>query len=75
MSLDIEGGELEIIKAFPWSICKPTVFTIEHNNDLAVKDELRELMAIQGYKRILDSISNFESWFVLERKRSRKSTQ
>ena len=66
VSLDIEGGELEIIRAFPWGMCKPKVFTIEHNQDLVMKKELNDLMAIQGYRRVLDSVTNFDSWFLLE---------
>ena len=66
VSLDIEGGELEIIRAFPWDICKPRVFTIEHNYDLIMKNELAGLMASEGYRQVLDSVTNFESWFVLE---------
>lgn len=65
ISLDIEGGELEIVKAFPWELCKPIVFTIEHNGDLYMKHNLQELMLSQGYRVVLNSISSFESWFVL----------
>jgi hypothetical protein len=64
VSLDIEGGELEIMKAFPWEISKPKVFTIEHNGDSEMKEELHRIMTSQGYRLALASISNFESWFV-----------
>jgi hypothetical protein len=67
VSLDIEGGEVDVIRAFPWEICKPSVFTIEHNYDDVVKKDLQHLMENQGYRRVLDSVTNFESWFVLER--------
>lgn len=64
ISLDIEGGELEIMKVFPWDICKPMLFTIEHNGITEVVDELHRIMSAEGYRVVLSSISNFESWFV-----------
>ena len=66
ISLDIEGGELEIMRSFPWELCKPIVFTIEHNGDLYMKQGLRDLMITQGYRVVLNSVSSFESWFVLD---------
>lgn len=64
VSLDIEGGELEIMKVFPWEVSKPKVFTIEHNGNFEMKEELHHIMISQGYRLALGSISNFESWFV-----------
>jgi hypothetical protein len=65
VSLDIEGGELEIMKVFPWDICKPQVFTIEHNDEKDVKNKLESVMSSAGYRQVLESVTNFESWFVL----------
>ena len=65
VSLDIEGGELEIMKVFPWDICKPQVFTIEHNNENGVKNQLQSLMGRAGYRQVLESVTSFESWFVI----------
>jgi hypothetical protein len=64
VSLDIEGGEMQIMNAYPWEISKPSVFTIEHNGDLVMKQELLRLMELQGYRAVLNSVSNFESWFL-----------
>ena len=64
LSLDIEGGEFEILSAYPWDISRPLIITVEHNYDLKIKTAIyRELKQFR-YKRILDSLSNFESWFV-----------
>jgi hypothetical protein len=66
LSLDIEGGELEILLNFPWETVKPLVITVEHNHHLDVKNAMLRLLESQGYRRALDSVSNFESWFVLK---------
>ena len=66
LSLDIEGGELEILLNFPWDLAKPLVITVEHNHHLDVKKEILHLLESKGYRRVLDSVSDFESWFILE---------
>jgi FkbM family methyltransferase len=65
LSLDIEGGELEILKEYPWNLSKPLVITVEHNHLGDIKSSMFEVLTKNGYKRILNSLSNFESWFVL----------
>ena len=64
LSLDIEGGELDILKAYPWKNSTPSVITVEHNNDFNIEADMENLMKSLGYRRILSSLSAFESWFV-----------
>ena len=68
LSLDIEGGELEILREYPWNISKPLVITVEHNNVAEIKSSIFKVLTEHGYKRILNNLSNFESWFVLTKK-------
>lgn len=64
LSLDIEGGEFEILKAYPWSESRPIVITVEHNQDTSVEHAIDELLISLNYKRVLSSLSCFESWYV-----------
>jgi hypothetical protein len=64
LSLDIEGGELEILEAYPWSISIPTVITVEHNNNFKIEAGIDCLLTELKYKKVLSSVSCFESWYV-----------
>ena len=66
LSLDIEGGELEILRSFPWEFSKPEVVTVEHNHIVDIENQIRGLMEDLGYRQVLRSITLFESWFVLQ---------
>jgi hypothetical protein len=64
LSLDIEGGELDILKAYPWKTSTPCVITVEHNNAFKVEADMENLLKKLGYRRVLGSLSGFESWYV-----------
>jgi hypothetical protein len=66
LSIDIEGGELEVLTEFPFERIKPSIITVEHNfreKDLA---NIRELLCSKGYRPFLPNRTDFESWYVLE---------
>jgi hypothetical protein len=49
LSLDVEGAEMEILRAFPFDRFRIAFSTIETNNDHAKEDELRAFMEEKGY--------------------------
>ena len=55
MSLDIEGGEYEVLKTFPFNKYKILSMTVEHNAHIGEKQKnkqrlIRELLNNNGYK-------------------------
>lgn len=65
LSLDIEGQELTIIQSWPFDICRPKFLTIEHNNRENDKRDIILFMKNLGYREVLSSVTDFESWFIL----------
>mgnify|MGYP001201833325 CR=1 FL=1 len=63
ISIDTEGSEYEILKAFDFVKYQPVVFTIEHNfTDL--QNKIDELMVSKGYVRVFRKITAFDAWYV-----------
>jgi Methyltransferase FkbM domain len=52
ISLDIEGAELEALKAFPFSKYKVGAFTIEHNFEEPKRSQIKDLLESKGYRRV-----------------------
>ena len=52
MSLDIEGGELNALKGFPFDKYQIGALTVEHNYLEPKRSEIRALMESHGYKRV-----------------------
>jgi len=49
LSLDVEGAEMEILRAFPFDEYRVLFATIETNNDAAKEDEMRTFMESVGH--------------------------
>lgn len=63
LSIDTEGSEYEILSHFDFSRYTFRLITVEHNyseNRLAIFD----LLTTHGYRRVLESISDFDDWYV-----------
>lgn len=67
MSIDTEGSELEILRAFDFSAYEIDVLTVEHLDRPDGKQELRDLLASHGYRQVCAAISRWDSWFLHER--------
>ena len=52
MSLDIEGAELEALKAFPFSRHRIGAMAVEHNFEEPKRTEIEALMKQHGYERV-----------------------
>ena len=62
LSIDTEGTEFEIIKDFDFKKYKIAVITIEHNGN---REEIYSLLSSYGYRRVLESVSIVDDWYVL----------
>ena len=63
LSLDIEGLELETLRAFDFDRYHLSVATVEHNYR-ADESELDALFAANGLVRVLPEFSRFDGWYV-----------
>ena len=52
VSLDIEGGELDALKGFPFHEYKIGALSVEHNFKEPRRSEIKTLMESHGYKRV-----------------------
>jgi hypothetical protein len=66
LSLDIEGGELEVLEAWPFTSSRPRYLTVEHNYRMKDRNRIQELLKGNGYRQVLGSFTDFEDWFVLD---------
>jgi FkbM family methyltransferase len=63
LSIDTEGSELEILNAFDFSEYSFGVITVEHNHT-PQREHIYSLLTSKGYKRIFETISNIDDWYV-----------
>jgi hypothetical protein len=52
VSLDIEGAELEALRAFPFERYRVVAWTIEHNREEPKRSQVAALLAAHGYRRV-----------------------
>jgi FkbM family methyltransferase len=52
MSLDIEGAELEALRAFPFERYRVGAWAIEHNREEPKRSQIVALLAARGYRRV-----------------------
>jgi len=62
LSVDAEGSELEILKAFDFSAYSFRVITCEHNNT-EMKHLVHALLTANGYVRRHEDLTMFEDWY------------
>lgn len=63
MSVDTEGSEYEILKAFDFSRYDVGLFSIEHNNT-PNEGAIQTLMEANGYVRKFPEFSQWDAWYV-----------
>lgn len=64
ISVDTEGSEYDIFKNFDFKKYKFRIATVEHNNTKN-KNLLDHLFLTNGYKKVYEEFSQFESWYIL----------
>jgi len=65
LSIDTEGSEYEILKAFDFNKYKFRVITCEHNFS-PMREKIYTLLSNKGYKRKSTNISRVDDWYVFE---------
>jgi len=65
LSIDTEGSEYEILKAFDFNAYRISIITCEHNftDD---RQKIYDLLTSQGYKRRYQDLSSVDDWYVLQ---------
>lgn len=63
MSVDTEGSELRILERFDFARYAVDVWTIEHNFS-ADRENIRDLMARNGYVNVFPRLSSVDDWYV-----------
>jgi FkbM family methyltransferase len=63
LSIDTEGSEYEILKAFDFNKYSFGVITVEHNYTKQ-REEIYSLLTGFGYQRKFEDISRFDDWYV-----------
>ena len=63
LSIDTEGSEYEILKAFDFDKYKFRVITCEHNFT-SMREKIYDLLISKGYQRKLTSISRVDDWYI-----------
>jgi len=58
VSLDIEGGEVNALKGFPFEKYRMGALAVEHNYQEPKRSEIKALMESHGYKRVHTSIQD-----------------
>jgi len=63
ISIDTEGSEYEILKAFDLKTFRPKLFTIEHNHT-DTEAKIDDHLITNGYVRIFRKLTAFDAWYV-----------
>lgn len=63
LSIDTEGSEFEILKAFDFEKHEFSVITCEHNFG-PNRERVRRLLERRGYERKLEQVSRVDDWYV-----------
>ncbi len=63
ISIDTEGSEFEILRAFDFREFEVRVFTVEHNFTPA-RRKLIQLFEANGYELVMPYFSKWDAWFV-----------
>lgn len=63
LSIDTEGSEYQILKAFNFEKFDIKVITVEHNFS-ENRDLIFELLSKNGYQKVFETISVFDDWYI-----------
>jgi FkbM family methyltransferase len=64
LSVDTEGSELAILRAFDFRRYDATIITVEHNFREPDRQDIFGLLTANGYMRLFEPFSNFDDWYV-----------
>lgn len=66
ISIDTEGSELDILKAFDFKAWDVRLMTIEHARAEAKRAAIYDLMIANGYRRKFENLSGDDDWYIRE---------
>jgi FkbM family methyltransferase len=61
LSLDVEGSELDILKAFPFDTHHVHLITVEHNWEEPKRTQIKEHLLQHGF--VLDTKARWDDWY------------
>ncbi len=64
LSIDTEGSELEILRAFKFNDYDIGIITVEHNFREPDRQTISDLLTSKGYVRLFEAFSSFDDWYV-----------
>lgn len=64
LSIDTEGSEYMILKAFDFSKYHIKIITVEHNNVSPNREDLFNLLTSKGFARVFEGVSNWDDWYI-----------
>ncbi len=64
ISVDTEGSEFEILKAFDFDRYRVSIITVEHNGVPELRDPLYALLTARGFFRVYEDLSQWDDWYV-----------
>lgn len=64
LSIDTEGSELSILKAFDFEKYFVDIITVEHNFNEPAQSGLHSLLTSKGFQRVHENISQWDGWYV-----------
>jgi FkbM family methyltransferase len=63
LSIDTEGSEYDILRAFDFSRHNIKIITCEHNYT-PMRDKIHVLLTGLGYVRLLEDVTQFDDWYI-----------
>jgi FkbM family methyltransferase len=63
LSIDTEGSEFDILKAFDFDSYRFRVITVEHNF-APQRSDIYQILTEHGYRRVAETASRFDDWYV-----------
>ncbi len=64
LSIDTEGSELEVLRAFDFGAYRVRLISVEHNHTPA-RREIFDLLTSKGYERKFAGLSQWDDWYKL----------
>ena len=64
LSIDTEGSEYEILKAFDFNAYTFGLITVEHAGENSKREHLQSLLTERGYQRWRPVLSRWDDWYV-----------
>jgi FkbM family methyltransferase len=64
LSIDVEGHEIEVLEGLDFKRHLPSAIAIEHNYDASRKLKFDRILESVGYRKVLERISWFDSWYI-----------